>query len=204
MANTTTLGHADESIAQQIARQRGMFLNARKRIDELASIVLLKQGRKLSEVPSSYEGTAIDAPEQFKSLDTGTLTMGSVGSDFSFKLTREPNEIFPGVVAWIMDTTIAPDNSLYMLTLWRVIGGTEFPAHRHPWPEIITIVKGSGSIFVGDSLRDYKEGEAIMVPAGAVHGGRYTSDTLAVLAMPIAFNPDNERHRRLVRMGFKP
>ena len=67
--------------------------------------------------------------------------------------------------------------------------GVGAPAHVHVIEEVLRVVDGEAEVFVGDERAFLKRGDAITIPAGAVHGfinhGTVPLCVLAILAAPI-------------------
>lgn len=47
--------------------------------------------------------------------------------------------------------------------------GQSTPLHRHPYPEIFTVVEGVATFFADDDYFTAEAGDVIVVPAGMVH-----------------------------------
>ena len=67
--------------------------------------------------------------------------------------------------------------------------GNGAPAHLHAVEEVLQIVAGEAEVWVGDDRQTLGAGDAVIIPAGAVHGftntGTDTLQVLAILAAPI-------------------
>jgi mannose-6-phosphate isomerase-like protein (cupin superfamily) len=62
--------------------------------------------------------------------------------------------------------------------------GNGAPSHLHAVEEILRIISGSATVWVGDDRAELTAGATIMIPAGAVHGFRNSGpDTLQILAI---------------------
>ena len=67
--------------------------------------------------------------------------------------------------------------------------GNGAPSHLHAVEEVLQIVAGQAEVWVGDDRQSLAAGDAVVIPAGAVHGffntGDDTLQVLAILAAPI-------------------
>jgi len=54
--------------------------------------------------------------------------------------------------------------------------GQSTPLHRHPYPEIFTVVEGVATFHAGDDTFDAVAGDVIVVPAGTAHRFENTGD----------------------------
>ncbi len=67
--------------------------------------------------------------------------------------------------------------------------GIGAPAHVHVVEEVLRVIDGTAEVFVGDERAVLEQGDAITIPAGAVHGftnaGASPLRVLAILASPI-------------------
>jgi quercetin dioxygenase-like cupin family protein len=65
-------------------------------------------------------------------------------------------------------------------------GGTQEP-HRHDPEQVYVIVRGSGTMRVGDEAQRVREGDVVFVPPNELHG--ITNDTDGVLSYVSAATP---------------
>lgn len=67
--------------------------------------------------------------------------------------------------------------------------GVGAPAHWHAVEEVLRVISGEAELFVGDERAVLRPGDAVTIPAGAVHGFTNTGTAplrvLAILAAPI-------------------
>ncbi len=67
--------------------------------------------------------------------------------------------------------------------------GIGAPAHVHVVEEVLRVIDGTAEVFVGDERAVLERGDAVTIPAGAVHGftnaGVSPLRVLAILASPI-------------------
>jgi mannose-6-phosphate isomerase-like protein (cupin superfamily) len=67
--------------------------------------------------------------------------------------------------------------------------GVGAPAHVHVVEEVLRVIDGMAEVFVADERAILTNGDAVTIPAGAVHGFTNTGATplrvLAILASPI-------------------
>ena len=67
--------------------------------------------------------------------------------------------------------------------------GVGAPAHVHAVEEVLRIIDGKAEVFVGDERATLRAGDAVTIPAGAVHGftnsGSIPLRVLAILASPV-------------------
>lgn len=67
--------------------------------------------------------------------------------------------------------------------------GMGAPAHVHVVEEVLRVIDGQAVVFVGDERTTLGSGDAVTIPAGAVHGFTNSGTTplrvLAILASPI-------------------
>jgi mannose-6-phosphate isomerase-like protein (cupin superfamily) len=66
--------------------------------------------------------------------------------------------------------------------------GVGAPAHLHAVEEVLRVIEGEAEVFVGDERDTLGPGDAVTIPAGAIHGFTNTGSTplrvLAILAAP--------------------
>lgn len=67
--------------------------------------------------------------------------------------------------------------------------GSGAPAHLHAVEEVLQVIAGQADVRVGDEQQALSAGDAVTIPAGAVHAftntGTDTLQVLAILAAPI-------------------
>ena len=78
--------------------------------------------------------------------------------------------------------------ALCMFEQW-VAPGHGAPTHSHPVEEVLTVRDGEAEMWLGEERRIVTAGQALIVPAGRLHGFRNSGTTTlhihAVLAAPI-------------------
>ncbi|HKU09208.1 MAG TPA: cupin domain-containing protein [Bradyrhizobium sp.] len=78
--------------------------------------------------------------------------------------------------------------ALCMFEQW-VAPGHGAPTHSHPVEEVLTVRDGEAEMWLGEERRIVTAGQALIVPAGRLHGFRNSGTTVlhihAVLAAPI-------------------
>lgn len=84
----------------------------------------------------------------------------------------------------------APDGSRQLVVFEQVCAtGVGAPAHWHVVEEVLRVIEGLADVFVGDEQATLTPGDAVTIPAGAVHGftniGTTPLRVLAILASPI-------------------
>ena len=60
--------------------------------------------------------------------------------------------------------------------------GQKTPLHRHPYPEIFTVVEGRATFTAEDDSFEAEAGDLIVVPAGAAHRFENTGDGRLLVA----------------------
>ncbi|MBM4436542.1 MAG: cupin domain-containing protein [Actinobacteria bacterium] len=78
-------------------------------------------------------------------------------------------------------TALDPEAGAGAVTLgvFELEPGVELPRHRHRIEEAFYVLDGQGTLTLNDATQAIAPGDAILAPAGAVHGFR--SDPLAAL-----------------------
>lgn len=70
-----------------------------------------------------------------------------------------------------------PDDQLAVTWVDVEPGGRQIP-HHHPEVQVYVIVRGMGTMRVGDAEREVTMGELIHVPSGTLHGITNSGDTV--------------------------
>ncbi|HWO69324.1 MAG TPA: cupin domain-containing protein [Actinomycetota bacterium] len=60
--------------------------------------------------------------------------------------------------------------------------GRGLPAHRHDHEEVFHVLRGRGTVLIGDEEVEIGEGDTVMVPAGELHRPRAGEEPLVLLA----------------------
>lgn len=84
----------------------------------------------------------------------------------------------------------APNGSAQLVVFEQeCVPGVGAPAHVHVVEEVLRVISGEAEVFVGDERESLGPGDAVTIPAGAVHGFTNTGPgllrVLAILASPI-------------------
>ena len=99
---------------------------------------------------------------------------------------------------------ISAQNGAAQLCIFEqwVAPGHGAPTHSHPVEEVLTVCDGEAEMWMGDERTIVTAGQALIVPAGRLHGFRNAGTTTlhihAVLASPI-FEATPEGASELVR-----
>ena len=86
---------------------------------------------------------------------------------------------------------ISAQNGATQLCLFEqwVAPGTGAPTHSHPVEEVLSVRAGEAEMWIGDQCLTMRAGQALIVPAGRLHGfrncGTRTLHIHATLASPI-------------------
>ncbi len=85
----------------------------------------------------------------------------------------------------------AATSGSHQLTVFEQVCAPEIgaPAHVHVVEEVLRVIDGTAEVFVGDERAVLERGDAVTIPAGAIHGftnaGTSPLRVLAILASPI-------------------
>ena len=94
----------------------------------------------------------------------------------------------PGVETRMVVSRVNGAAQLGIFEQW-VAPGHGAPTHSHPVEEVLTVRDGEAEMWMGDERVHVTAGQALIVPAGRLHGFRNSGTTTlhihAVLASPI-------------------
>jgi len=116
-----------------------------------------------------------------------------------------PSEPFIGrdVRALIGAGTPIPARELSMVVTTIPAGGIQRPVHAHMgFDEVIYVTQGQGVIWVDEETAPINPGDAILIPAGAKHTLKNTSDRALILVC--AFSSPNFKAKRENYEGINP
>ncbi|MBI4633621.1 MAG: cupin domain-containing protein [Deltaproteobacteria bacterium] len=90
-----------------------------------------------------------------------------------------------GVARMVMDSRFL--QGILFLAHAVLPPGNRLEDHRDPYEEIYMIHQGSGLMRVGDEEREVKEGDAIWIPVGEVHGLKNTTKAVTTIYVIAAY-----------------
>jgi len=64
----------------------------------------------------------------------------------------------------------------FAMRVFEVEAGGHTPLHHHPYEHEVFILEGAGEIETSEGAKDFKKGDAIFVPANALHQFRNTGE----------------------------
>jgi len=74
----------------------------------------------------------------------------------------------------------------YTLRVFRLAPGGYSPHHKHDWEHINYVMKGKGTLSIGDDIKEISDGDFAFVPPNEVHQFRnpYNSDFEFICIVP--------------------
>ena len=71
----------------------------------------------------------------------------------------------------LMKVLIGPDEGWdsHVMRVFELGEGGYSPKHSHPWPHIIYVIDGEGSLFLSGEEKPIKKGSAALIPPEEIH-----------------------------------